>query len=106
MHLTRVLKKPILSEKTYHLIGQNVFTFLVDPKASKLEIKNAFEKLFEVKVAAVSIIIEKPKAKRVGRYQGKTAKRKKALIKLKKGEKFDMFSEGQNQAPRGKSIAP
>ena len=93
MHITKVLQKPILSEKSYGLISENVFTFRVHVKATKPEIKKAFETIFEVKVAKVNICNYVKKAKRVGKYSGYKSKYKKALIKLKKGEKLSLFDD-------------
>lgn len=91
MHLTEIIKKPILTEKSYTKIAENVYTFKVAKKANKVQIKKAFEKIFEVKIEKINIMNCRPKAKRVGRYLGKTSGYKKAIIKLKPGETLDLF---------------
>lgn len=93
MHITQVIKQPVLTEKTYALMQDNSYTFLVDVNANKHQIKYAFETIFENKVESVKIINLKPRPKRVGRYTGETARAKKAIIKLCPGEKFDLFNE-------------
>ena len=77
-HMTDVLKKPVLTEKSLALqTEENKYTFDVDLDANKTEVKIAVEKLFNVKVEKVNIMNVKPKAKRMGRYEGKTNKRRK-----------------------------
>ncbi len=93
MHITEIIKTPILTEKSYQLIAANVYTFKVHPKANKLQIKNAFETIFEVKVARINTMNYSAKDKRVGKFLGKTSKYKKAIIKLKDGQKLDLFSD-------------
>lgn len=92
MHLSEVIKKPILTEKTYKQMAEGKYTFTVNRKANKSHIKKAFEQIFEVKVADVNIINSKPKTKTVGRFVGKTQAVKKALIKLAPGEQLSLFS--------------
>ncbi|MDA8212651.1 MAG: 50S ribosomal protein L23 [Clostridia bacterium] len=86
-----VLKKPVVSEKTMGLLADNKYTFLVNPDANKIEIKHAVEKAFNVKVTDVKTISIKGKAKRVGRYVGKTADKKKAIVTLQDGDKIEIF---------------
>ncbi len=86
-----VLKKPVVSEKTMGLLAENKYTFLVNPDANKIEIKHAVEKAFNVKVTDVKTISIKGKAKRVGRYVGKTADKKKAIVTLQDGDKIEIF---------------
>ena len=71
-----VLKRPVISEKSVGLIEENKYSFWVDTDANKIEIKNAVEKMFKVKVVEVRTINVDGKKKRVGRYVGKTADRK------------------------------
>ena len=93
-HITDVLKKPVLTEK-YLLLQQNEnkYTFDVDVTANKIEVKQAVEKMFDVKVESVNIMNVKPKTKRMGRYVGKTSKRRKAIVKLKEGYEINLFGE-------------
>lgn len=93
-HITDVLKKPVLTEKSLTLMeNENKYTFDVDVNANKFEIKNAVEKLFNVKVLSVNVMNVRPKKKRLGKYVGKTNRRKKAIVKLAEGNKIDLFGE-------------
>lgn len=92
-HITDVLKKPVLTEKSLTLLDENKYTFDVDVHANKIEIKNAVEKMFNVKVESVNVMNVRPKTKRVGRYTGKTNRRRKAIVKLAEGHKIDLFGE-------------
>ena len=83
-HITDVLKKPVFTEKSMTLQAEeNKYTFDVDVNANKIEIKQAVEAMFDVKVESVNVMNIKPKTKRVGRYEGKTNRRRKAIVKLK-----------------------
>ena len=62
----------------------------VDPKANKIEIKEAIEKLFNVKVTSIRTINVKPKKRRVGRYYGLTNRTKKAIVTLAEGQTIDL----------------
>ena len=93
-HMTDVLKKPVLTEKTMTLqANKKKYTFDVDLNANKTEVKIAVETLFNVKVEKVNIMNVKPKAKRMGRYEGKTNKRRKAIVKLAEGSTINYFDE-------------
>ena len=92
-HITDVLKKPVLTEKSLTLLRENKYTFDVDVNANKIEIRNAVEKMFNVKVESVNVMNVRPKTKRVGRYTGKTNRRRKAIVKLAEGHKIDLFGE-------------
>ena len=92
-HITDVLKKPVLTEKSLTLLEENKYTFDVDVNANKIEIRNAVEKMFNVKVESVNVMNVRPKTKRVGRYTGKTNRRRKAIVKLAEGHKIDLFGE-------------
>ncbi len=93
-HITDVLKKPVLTEKSLLLQQtENKYTFDVDLNANKIEVRQAVEKMFDVKVESVNIMNVKAKTKRMGRYVGKTNRRRKAIVKLKEGYKIDLFDE-------------
>ena len=93
-HITDVLKKPVLTVKSLLLQqNENKYTFDVDVNTNKTEVKVAVEKMFDVKVEKVNIMNVKPKTKRMGRYVGKTNRRKKAIVKLKEGYSIDLFGE-------------
>ena len=85
-----VIKAPIITEKSSDLAKNNVIVFSVDVKANKTQIKQAVEKVFNVKVDSVNTINVKPKKKRVGRYTGKTVKVKKAIVKLSEGSTIEL----------------
>lgn len=86
-----IIKSPIITEKTADLTrDHNTITFSVDTKANKTQIKQAIEKIFNVKVESVNTVNTKPKKKRVGRYTGETSKIKKAIVKLKEGSSIEL----------------
>lgn len=86
-----VIKAPIITEKSANLQqNDNCITFSVDVHANKVQIKQAVENIFNVKVESVNIINVKPKKKRVGRYVGKTNRIKKAIVKLKEGSSIEL----------------
>ena len=93
-HITDVLKKPVLTEKSMTLSAEeNKYTFDVDVNANKIEIKQAVEAMFGVKVESVNVMNVKPKKKRMCRYEGKTNRRRKAIVKLAEGESINYFGE-------------
>ncbi|GLH65605.1 50S ribosomal protein L23 [Parageobacillus sp. G301] len=77
-----IIKRPIITENTMNLTAQKKYTFEVDVKANKTEVKEAVEKIFGVKVKKVNIMNYKGKFKRVGRYSGYTNRRRKAIVTL------------------------
>lgn len=81
-----IVRKPIITEKTEMLRREkNTYTFEVDPKANKIEIKKAIEKVFGVKVGEVNTINVKPTTKRYGMKLYKTKLVKKAIVKVVEG---------------------
>lgn len=83
-----VILKPVITERSMQMLEDNKYTFLVHPDATKGQIKDAVEKMFEgTKVAAVSTMNYDGKPKRRGMIFGKTAKKKKAIVKLAPGSK-------------------
>ena len=86
-----IIKAPIITEKSADLAqNQNTITFSVACDANKTQIKQAVEKIFNVKVESVNTINVRPKKKRVGRYVGKTNKVKKAIVKLREGSSIEL----------------
>lgn len=81
-HAEDVIIKPIMTEKSYENIALGKYTFEVAPSATKVEIKNAVEELFGVKVLKVSTMNYKGKKKRVGVHQGLTKAWKKAIVAI------------------------
>ena len=86
-----VILKPVLTEKGYDGIADKRYTFYVKNTANKIEIRSAVEKLFGVKVAKVNTINCKGKLKRMGRNEGYTPDRKKAVVILKEDSKPSEF---------------
>ncbi|ABI69622.1 50S ribosomal protein L23 [Syntrophomonas wolfei] len=86
-----IIIKPVVTEKSMNLLADNKYTFIVDKRANKTEIKNAIENIFEVRVASVNTMNIKGKPKRMGRFEGKKPDRKKAVISLKPGHKIRLF---------------
>ncbi|OGF61676.1 MAG: 50S ribosomal protein L23 [Candidatus Fischerbacteria bacterium RBG_13_37_8] len=89
-----ILLKPILTEKALQLQEERIYCFSVDRKANKLEVKNAVEKIFGVKVEVVKIINIAGKKRSRYRREGFTSSWKKAYVKLKEGEKALDFTVG------------
>ena len=88
-----IIKAPIITEQSTKLIeSQNRYTFKVDRKSNKVEIKKAFEAIFNVKVLSVNTINVLPKFKRMGKYEGYKSAYKKAVVKLAEGQKIDAFT--------------
>ena len=85
-----IIKAPVITEKSQLAKEAGQYTFKVDPRANKTEIKSAIEKLFNVKVASIKTLNEKPKKRRVGRYTGLTNRSKKAIVTLKYGQTIDL----------------
>jgi len=78
-----VILKPVLTEKSMNAMAEKKYTFLVHPDATKTQVKEAVEKMFEgAKVKAVNVVNYDGKTKRRGRTFGKTAKSKKAYVQL------------------------
>ena len=85
-----IIKAPIITEKSANLAAdEKTYVFKVDVKANKSQIKDAIEKIFNVKVERVNTVNVHAKKKRVGRYTGMTNKYKKAIVTLANGNKID-----------------
>lgn len=89
--MLEVIKKPLISEKLTILAETGVYGFEVDRKATKTEIKKTFEKHFDVKVESVRTIVCRGRSKRTVHGTTKPKYWKKALVKLKAGEKITLF---------------
>ena len=94
-----IIKAPVITEKSMADKENGKYTFKVDPRANKIEIKNAIEKIFNVKVTSIRTINVKPKKRRVGRYTGLTNRTKytgltnrtkKAIVTLAEGQTIDL----------------
>lgn len=87
----QVIRRPVVTEKGTALKEQNKYCFEVDRRANKIEVKRAVEVLFNVKVAAVHTVAMRGRVKRVGRFAGRTADWKKAVVTLKEGHTIEFF---------------
>ena len=86
-----IIKAPIITEKSTAIASkEGTYVFKVDAKANKSQIKDAIEKIFNVKVESVNTVNVHPKKKRVGRYSGMSNKYKKAIVTLVSGNKIDL----------------
>jgi large subunit ribosomal protein L23 len=87
-----VILKPVVSEKSYDLIQfNNTYTFIVDKRSNKTEVRQAVEDIFDVTVVGVNTINRKGKVKRTGWTYGKRADTKRALVRLADGDSIDIF---------------
>ncbi len=89
-----IIIKPVISEKSYDLTEQSKFTFKVDRRATKPEIRSAIERIFDVSVTNVNTINVKGKLKRQGTSSGYRASWKKAIVTLKEGDTIEIFEGG------------
>ena len=87
-----VLLAPVVSEKTYGLLDENKYTFVVRPDANKTEIKIAVEQIFGVKVTAVNTLNRKGKARRTRNGIGRRKDTKRAIVSVAPGQSIDIFS--------------
>ena len=85
-----IIKAPVITEKSEIARSEGKYTFKCDPRATKLEIKEAIEKIFKVKVTGIRTINVKPKKRRVGRYTGLTNRTKKAIVTLAEGQTIEL----------------
>ena len=87
-----VILAPVVSEKSYDLIEDaKTYTFVVDRRANKTEIKQAVQEIFSVRVDSVNTLNRKGKTKRTGFVKGRRAASKRALVKLAPGDQIDIF---------------
>ncbi len=89
-----VIKAPVISEKSYGLLDDNKYTFVVDPRSNKTEIKQAVERLFDVKVLKVATQNRRGKYKRRGMTVGKRPDTKRAIVTLAEGDEIELFDSG------------
>ena len=88
-----IIIRPVVSEKSYGLLDNGVYTFVVDPRASKIEISDAVETIFNVQVAKVNTLNRKGKRKRNRKSAtfGKRPDTKRAIVTLAAGGRIDLF---------------
>jgi len=90
-----IIREPLITEKSSVLQAEGKFAFKVDVKATKCDIKEAIENIFaakKVKVLSVNTMNYAGKAKRVGKYSGRRADWKKAIVKIENGKDLDLFN--------------
>ena len=86
----QIIKRPLVTEKTTMIAENNTFTFEVLKDADKVEVKNAIEAIFDVKVANVNILNQSGKTKRFKGHKGKRNDLKKAYVRLQEGQSIDL----------------
>ena len=89
-----VIIRPVVSEKSYAGIELNTYTFLVDPRANKTEIKEAVQTIWGVRVTSVNTLHRAGKVKRRGWTKGKRADQKRAIVTLAEGDSIQIFEGG------------
>ena len=96
MNANDIIRRPLVTEKSTLMreAGANVIAFEVAPSANKIQVKDAVEELFKVKVDEVRLFNVRGKMKRMGRWAGKRRDWRKAYVRLKEGEKAPDFIEG------------
>ena len=91
--LEDVIRRPLITEKATRALELNQYTFEVDHRAGKPDIKAAVEQMFSVKVVGVSTMNPPRRTRRVGRFSGKRAQVKKAVVRLAEGNSIQLFPE-------------
>ncbi len=88
-----IIIRPVVSEKSYGLLDDGVYTFVVDPRATKIEIAGAIESIFNVRVAKVNTLNRKGKRKRTRKSMtyGQRPNTKRAIVTLAPGGRIDLF---------------
>jgi large subunit ribosomal protein L23 len=88
-----VILAPVVSEKSYSLLDQNAYTFLVHRDANKTEIRKAIEAIWDVRVEKVNTINRRGKAKRFRFSMGRRPDTKRAMVKLVEGDTIEIFEQ-------------
>ena len=94
MNARDVIIEPVISEKSYALLDEGRYTFIVDPRSNKTQIKQAVEEIFDVKVTSVNTLNRRGKTKRFGYVMGKRKDTKRAVVTLAEGDEIDIFDAG------------
>ena len=89
--LRSIIRQPIVSERTMALMEENKYTFVVDLGATKPQIREAVEQIFDVKVEKVNTMRVTGKVRRMGRNEGKRPDWKKAIVTVKEGDRIELF---------------
>jgi len=88
-----IIIRPVVSEKTTAGMADNKYTFLVDPRADKTQIKLAVEEIFGVRVRSVNTVRQLGKMRRMGRFTGRRPGYKKAVVTLEEGQRIKVFED-------------
>ncbi len=91
--LSDVIRRPLITEKATNALELNQYTFEVDHRAAKPDIKAAVEKLFNVRVIGISTMNPPRRTRRIGRFSGKRSQVKKAVVRLAEGNSIQLFPE-------------
>lgn len=86
-----IIKRPVITERSTALMAENKYTFEVDPRANKYQIKQAVEEIFGVTVVKVNTMRLKGKLRRMGAFEGRRPERKRAIVTLKPGDQIEFF---------------
>ena len=86
-----ILKRPVISEKSYRLVDDGKYTFIVDPAANKTQIRQAVEAVFNVRVTGVNTVNRPGKRRRTRFGWGKRPDTKRAIVSLAEGDRIDVF---------------
>ena len=84
-----VIVRPVVTEKSSVELGKNIYTFIVHNNATKIDVRNAVEKIYNVKVAKINTMNIVGKKRQYGRIRGQESDQKKAIVYLKPGQKID-----------------
>jgi large subunit ribosomal protein L23 len=87
----QVILEPVVSEKSYALMADGRYTFRVDDRAHKMQIRHAVEEIFDVRVTEVRTLKVRSKPKRRGLHSGTTRSWKKAMVQLAPGDRIELF---------------
>ena len=89
-----IIVRPLVTEKSIKTQDNfNTVVFEVKKGTNKIQIKKAIEEIFNVKVDSINVVNQKPKTKRMGRYEGKTKNVKKAYVKLAEGSRIEILAD-------------
>lgn len=91
MDTYEIIRRPLVTERTNDMVEQGIYTFEVDRRANKVQIKEAIEKIFKVGVVSVNTLRNHRKQRRRGRIAGYTTVSKKAIVRLVPGDKIEIF---------------
>lgn len=88
-----IIRRPVISERSLEGMAEGKYTFVVDPRANKTQIKQAVEEIFKVNVIKVNTIRMQGKQKRMGLFVGRRPQWKKAIVQIKEGQTISAFED-------------